>query len=54
MFSDLKYYFKLLLKRIGIPVIDNKFACRYLEKSVTLKSAELDSLYRIEGELEIL
>ena len=54
VFGDLKYCFKLLLKRIRIPVVDNKFAYRYLEKSVTPKSAELDSSYRIEGELEIL
>lgn len=59
VFGDLEYCFKLLLKRIGISVVDNKFACRYLEKSVTPKSvtpksAELDGSYRIEGELEIL
>jgi hypothetical protein len=47
VFGDLEYCFKLLLKRIGISVVDNKFACRYLPKS-----AELDGSYRIEGELE--
>jgi len=54
VFGDLEYCFKLLLKRIGISVVDNKFACRYLEKSVTPKSPEPDGSYRIEGELEIL
>jgi hypothetical protein len=32
VFGDLEYYFQLLLKRIGISVVDNKFACGYLEK----------------------
>ena len=54
MFSDLEYYFKLLLKRIRVSVVDNKFAYGYLKKSVTLKLAELDGSYRVEGELEIL
>ena len=32
VFGDLEYRFKLLLKRIGISVVDNKFACGYLRK----------------------
>jgi hypothetical protein len=34
VFSDLEYRFKLLLKRIGISMVDNELACGYLGKLV--------------------
>jgi hypothetical protein len=37
--SDLEYSFKLLLKRIGISVVDNELACGYLGKSAGPQSA---------------
>jgi len=39
VFSDLEYRFKLLLKRIGVSVVNNELACRYLGKSASGQSA---------------
>jgi hypothetical protein len=39
VFSDLEYNFKLLLKRIGISVVDNELACGYLRKLARPQSA---------------
>lgn len=39
VFSDLEYRFKLLLKRIGVSVVNNELASRYLGKSASGQSA---------------